>query len=218
MATRWDERFFASTRGQIVTLLRRGSQTVDDLARTLGLTDNAVRAHLAALERDGLVRQHGLRRGVGKPAYAYELTPEAERLFPKAYGPVLRILLDVLAEQFPDAAIEETMREVGRRMAAGRAAPAGRPLEARVRMALALLEELGGLAEAEEQDGAIVLRGLRCPFAAAVSAHPQVCCMAESLLADVVGAPVRACCEGGVCRFEIPLRPVGDVSRASSIR
>lgn len=52
-----DERFFASTRGQVVTLLRRGSRTVDELAGTLGLTDNAVRAHLAGLERDGLVTQ-----------------------------------------------------------------------------------------------------------------------------------------------------------------
>lgn len=90
MATRWDQRFFASTRGQVVALLRRSSRTVEELAQALGLTDNAVRAHLAALERDGLARQHGVRRGGGKPAYAYELTTEAERLFPKAYVPVLR--------------------------------------------------------------------------------------------------------------------------------
>ena len=55
--SRSDERFFASTRGQIVTLLRRALRTVDELAGELGLTDNAIRAHLAALERDGLVTQ-----------------------------------------------------------------------------------------------------------------------------------------------------------------
>src|SRR5207249_6425780 len=62
--TRWDERFFASTRGRIVQLLRRATSTVDELAEALGLTDNAVRAHLAILERDGLVQQKGVRRGV----------------------------------------------------------------------------------------------------------------------------------------------------------
>ena len=72
--------------------LRRASRTVEELAHTLDLTDNAVRAHLATLERDGLVRQAGLRRGPGKPSYTYDLTPESERLFPKAYGPVLRRL------------------------------------------------------------------------------------------------------------------------------
>src|SRR5215471_5815189 len=58
-------RFFTSTRGKIVTLLRRESQTVEELARALDLTDNAVRAHLMVLERDGLVRQRGSRRGGG---------------------------------------------------------------------------------------------------------------------------------------------------------
>jgi predicted ArsR family transcriptional regulator len=71
VSTGWDRRFFDSTRGRIVTMLRRSNRTVEDLARALDLTDNGVRAHLAVLERDGIVRQRGsLRRtsGGGKPA------------------------------------------------------------------------------------------------------------------------------------------------------
>ena len=79
-----NQRFLASTRGQIITLLRRSSRTVDELAQALNLTDNAVRAHLATLERDGVVQQSGVRRGSGKPASVYDLAPEAEQLFPKA--------------------------------------------------------------------------------------------------------------------------------------
>ncbi|HEX7176746.1 MAG TPA: ArsR family transcriptional regulator, partial [Pyrinomonadaceae bacterium] len=78
--TKLDERFFDSTRGRIVSLLRDGSKTVNDLASKLELTDNAVRAHLLTLERDGLVRQSGVQRGARKPHFAYELTAEAERL------------------------------------------------------------------------------------------------------------------------------------------
>ena len=63
------QRLITSTRGQIIMLLRRSSRTVDELAQALELTDNAVRAHLAALERDGVVQLRGLRRGSGKPAY-----------------------------------------------------------------------------------------------------------------------------------------------------
>src|SRR5918911_1742305 len=103
MTTGLDRKFFASTRGRMVTLLRRRGLTVDELAEAVGLTNNGVRAHLAALERDGLVRQRGsVRRsgsGGGKPAYVYELTPQAEDVFPKAYEPVLHRLLDVLSEQ-----------------------------------------------------------------------------------------------------------------------
>jgi predicted ArsR family transcriptional regulator len=71
-----DQKFLESTRGRIVTLIRRARRTVKDLARKLDLTDNGVRAHLAVLERDGLVRQRGsVRRGGnggGKPAYVYD--------------------------------------------------------------------------------------------------------------------------------------------------
>ena len=63
-------RFMESTRGQIVSLLRRSARTVEELAGALGLTNNAIRNHLATLERDGIVRQEGIRRGpgAGKPA------------------------------------------------------------------------------------------------------------------------------------------------------
>ncbi|MBX6333083.1 MAG: helix-turn-helix domain-containing protein, partial [Gemmatimonadaceae bacterium] len=83
-------RFLESTRGRLFALLRRGARTVDELAQSLGMTDNAVRAHLTGLERDGLVRQAGVRRGAGagKPALLYELHPDAEPLFSKAYAPV----------------------------------------------------------------------------------------------------------------------------------
>ena len=62
-SARWDKRFWSSTRGRIVLLLRRGSRTVHELAVALGLTDNAVRTHLTALERDGLVAPSGTRPG-----------------------------------------------------------------------------------------------------------------------------------------------------------
>ena len=206
--TRWDQRFLTSSRGQVVTLLRRGERTVDDLARALGLTDNAVRAHLAALERDGLVAQSGVRRGGGKPSHTYDLTPEAERLFPKAYGALLHELLDVLAERLPPEVLADVLREVGHRVAAGRAAPDG-DLRERVGHAVALLGELGGLAEVEEREGGFVIRGCSCPLAAAVAGHPEACLLAETLLTDVLSVPVRQVCDQGPppsCRFEVPAR------------
>ncbi len=205
MGTRWDQRFFASTRGRVVALLRRAGRTVEELAQALDLTDNAVRAHLAALERDGLVRQQGVRRGIGKPAYAYDLTPEAERLFPKAYAPALCQLLDVLAERMSPADLEELLRAVGRRLATGQPAPAGGS-RARLAAAVGVLNDLGGLAELEERDGAIVIRGYSCPLADVVPGRPVVCKLAETLLTEVAGMPVQECCDRGErprCQFDV---------------
>jgi predicted ArsR family transcriptional regulator len=201
----WNQRFFVSTRGRVITLLRRASRTVDELAEALNLTDNAVRAHLATLERDGLVRQRGERRGGGKPAFVYDLTPEAEHLFPKAYGPVLNQLLEVLSEQMTPEELEIVLHTVGRRIAAKWAVPPGN-LRKRLELAVTVLNELGGMAELEQCNDNYCIRGYSCPLAAVVPDHPAVCCLTESLLTELVGVPIQEHCERGEpvrCRFEV---------------
>src|SRR5579884_1757731 len=144
----WNRRFFESTRGKIIMLLRRAGHTVEELAQALNLTDNAVRAHLVTLERDGLVRQQGVRHGAGKPAFVYELTPETEQLFPKAYGAVLRELLSVLKEQLPPNKVETLLRIVGQHIAGHWNISSG-DLCTRLEAAVNVLDELGGMAELE---------------------------------------------------------------------
>jgi predicted ArsR family transcriptional regulator len=208
LATNWDEKFFESTRGRMVRLLRRTGRTVEELARALGLTDNGVRAHLAVLERDGIVRQRGsVRRGSGggKPAYVYELTSEAEDLFPKAYEPALSRLLDILAERLGPDDSEVLLRSVGRRLVEGKTVPTG-GTRARLEAAAGVLNELGGLAEVEEQDGTLVIQGYSCPLAAVTPDHPEVCRMAEALVVEVAGVQVHERCDRSErprCCFEV---------------
>jgi len=202
----FDKRFFESTRGQIVTLLRGAPCTVEDLAEKLSLTDNAVRAHLSTLERDGLVRQSGLRRGPRKPHFTYVLTDEADRLFPKAYDALLNQLIAVLKTRLTPPEIEDALREVGRAMAA--TAPVGQNanLESRVQSALKVLESIGGSAEIVKQEDKFMIQASGCPLAAAVNIHPEVCQLAESLVAEIVKAPVHELCDRTgrpKCRFEI---------------
>jgi predicted ArsR family transcriptional regulator len=199
-----------------VTLLRRRGHTVEEFAQALGLTDNGVRAHLATLERDGLVQQQGTvhRGGGGKPAYVYELTPEAEALFPKAYSPVLRRLLDVMDEQLGPEETEALLRSVGRRIAEGQTVPADgvRGRRGRLEAAVGVLNKLGGLAELEERNGALVIQGYGCPLSAVSSSHPEVCRMAETLLTDLAGVPIYEHCDRGEkprCCFEIA--PADDI-------
>src|SRR3954464_6985577 len=110
-----DSRFFKSTRGQIVALLRQSPKTVDELARELDLTDNAVRLHLGTLERDGIVRAGEVRRegSVGKPATEYAISAEAEPTFSKAYIPFLSTLLAALGDRLTAVELRALMRDVG---------------------------------------------------------------------------------------------------------
>jgi len=51
--------------------------------------------------------------------------------------------------------------------------------------AVEVLNELEGLAELEERDGAVVIPGYSCPLAAVTPDHPEVCRMAEALITEL---------------------------------
>ncbi len=203
------ERFLRTTRGRMVALLRGGPRTVDELAQALGVSDSAVRVHLTSLERDGLVRRGGRRRGPSKPSYAYELTAEAERLFPKAYERTLDALLDVLGEQLPAGTLAAILRETGSLVGAQTSVPTGGEYGdgSRLGHAAAVFQDLGGLPRLDQRDGAVYLSSDSCPLAGLVARHPQVCDLAEALLTQVVGAPVQQVCPRGTpprCAFRMP--------------
>lgn len=201
-------RFLDSTRGQIIGLLRRGERTVEELAVSLGLTDNAIRNHLSGLERDGLIRQLGVRRrpGAGKPAVLYELHPDTAPLLSRAYPPVLSTVMDVLVDELSTRRAEEVLRETGRRLARKVGGPQGGSHEARVKAAAGVLEALGGDVEVVGTDGVQVIRGSGCPLSAVVCHRPEVCKAVETMLTEIVGAPAKSCCVHGEkprCCFEI---------------
>lgn len=180
---------------------------MNDLAAALDLTDNAVRAHLANLERDGLVRQAGTQPGFRKPHVTYALTPESEQIFPKAYGPLLDLILGVLSKKLSEKELRAAMREVGKMVAANHLLEVEDKTRAqRIEVALRILKDLGGSAIFHESEGKHFIRGNGCPLSAATAHHPEACLIAESLLSLIVGTPVKEHCIHGAspaCRFEI---------------
>ena len=189
----WTPRF-NPTRDRLIALLRTGSRTIDELAVALGVTNNAVRAQIVGLERDGIVSAQGLRRTGGKPSTAYGLTAEFEPALSRAYIPLLLQVLRELNARMSEAELRELMVAVGRRWSA--ALPrVGGDRRARAEFAARLLAELGGVVEVEEREGQISLRGSSCPLGALVCERPQICGALEALLAEVVGSNVREQCD-----------------------
>jgi predicted ArsR family transcriptional regulator len=197
-----------SSRGRIVTLLRGGGLTADAIASKLGLTRSAIRAQIVGMERDGAVRRAGQRPGTTRPSHVFELTPEIEQLLSSAYIPLLTHLVGVFAEGLPAHQLESLLRQAGRRLAAELSRgkrPTGSMAD---RMAIAsemMNDELGAMTHVES-NGRIILRGVGCPLAALTGKHPGVCLAMESLVTEVVGAPVRECCDRSDrphCCFEV---------------
>jgi predicted ArsR family transcriptional regulator len=202
--TAWKRRFFETTRGRVIQLLRAGGRTVDELASMLGLSGTSVRAHLFQLESDGIVR-HTPRRGTGKPTQVYSVAPEAEVFFHKAYAPLLAKLLQLLGEDLPPEELNRLMRKAGKGLAEGRAVPVGDVAD-RMRGAKTILTDLGGMAEVEQTDHKVTIRGLACPISAITAEHPEACVAVQSFLETLVGAPVTQCCNhtgSPKCCFEV---------------
>jgi len=203
----WRERLFKSTRGRILDLLRTGDRTVNELAEELHLTDNAVRAHLASLERDRLVIHSGMKPGFRKPHATYALGSEAEQLFPKAYGRLVSLLMSIFSRQIKPQNLRAGMRAAGQAVAHEHLPELrGKTRQQRIDAALAILKELGGAASFKEEDGKHFIYGNGCPIAAATANHPEACLLAESLLTELIGSPVKEHCLRGptpACRFEV---------------
>jgi predicted ArsR family transcriptional regulator len=208
MPERLRQQLLDTTRGRIVTLLQDGGLTADDIASHLGLTRSAIRVQMTAMERDGVVRRVGKRPGTTRPSHVFELTPEVEQLLSKAYMPLLTHLVGVFAEALPAAQVEALLRLTGKRLAGelSRAKRVTGTVRARAAVASEILNEHLGAMTHVEGDGGIVIRGGGCPLAALTGKHPGVCLAMETVVAEIIGAPIHECCDRAGrprCCFEV---------------
>lgn len=166
-----------TSRPGILRLLREGGAlNADELAERVALHRNTVRAHLAVLERAGLVEREVDRAGrPGRPRIRYRATPEPET----GYLLLSRILSDQLARS--RAKVADRMVAAGR--AWGRSevearvpmADRGEPVEAVVR----LLDALGFGPEVRQGRGGVRVLLHACPFREVAEEHPEIVCSAH---------------------------------------
>lgn len=178
------------SRREILVHLCAGERTVAELAAELAISRNAVRKNLEQLEQDGLVGHETVRRGVGKPAFVYRVTPDGEVVLSRAYLPLLRELLDVLRPRMPSAALEDVMRQAGGRLALRDGPPDGDGHE-RIEAAAELLRSLGGVAFARNDGDGSRIECTCCAIGAIVGDHPLACKAMEALLSEYTRLPVR---------------------------
>jgi predicted ArsR family transcriptional regulator len=201
------ESLLRTTKGQILVMLCRERLTVAECADRLGISNNAARAQLERLERDGLVAKAGSRPGVRKPHAEYELTAEALKLFPRAYEPVLVQVVNVLSDRLRPGAARALLLDAGRQLLQ-RKIGALRGRRPRQRLA-ELMEKLNGWGlgiDVTEQPGKTVVRSCSCPIASVVTNRPELCGLFATALGELLGAEVFETCERGEsarCRFEL---------------
>ncbi|MFZ6044875.1 helix-turn-helix transcriptional regulator [Pseudomonas sp. CR3202] len=184
-------------------LYQPDGMSIDDLASHLAVTRTAIRQHLAALERDGLILRGETRPTGRRPEQLYQLSPRGRELFPRQYQLLANLLIGEVASLIGQDALLRLMRGLGEKLAA--------ELERETVDEARIAEHMNQAGyEAEvffRSTGEPEIVAHNCVFHHLAAAHPEVCELDLALLGTLGGGEVEhlECMvrEGQVCRFRI---------------
>jgi predicted ArsR family transcriptional regulator len=190
----------ALRRAILVHLRRSGAASPDAIASAIGASRSGVAGQLRALEGAGLVTRTAVRHGVGRPRHLYDITADAQGLFPSNYEGLAAGLVAAIVELGGDELLEDVMaarsRQAGLALRDGLAAtlPADAPLADRVRELARLQDGLGYLAEVEVGDDAIRLVQHNCAVHDIAVLNGAACRAELAMFRDLLGPGVEREC------------------------
>lgn len=170
------------TRQEILTSIKySGAMTAEELARELGISQVAVRQHLASLEAEGIVSVTVERRGLGRPSHRYRLTVAGDETFPRRYEAAAAELLHGLLEWQGAEAVEALLAKRRQRLLETLEARfKDKPLAAQLQELARIQTDAGYMAEvvADERDGYRLIQH-NCSACAVARHYPSICCEGE---------------------------------------
>jgi predicted ArsR family transcriptional regulator len=181
----------------LIRLRRDGAATPDQLAAAIGASRTGVLQQLRALEATHFVSRQTIRHGVGRPRHLYDITEDAQELFPTNYDGLAAGLLAAIDAVGGFGLIEQIF-EARRRQAGERVLRQIEDLVAptaclfdRVTALAAIQDEMGYLATAIlEPDGTIRLREHNCAILDVARSQKTACQAEIDLFRDVLGVDV----------------------------
>lgn len=211
------------TRLRILQLLqRRGSDTVDGIATTLGLAPATIRRHLDILQRDQLVSYDEVRKKTGRPEHSFYLTDAGHEALPKHYD----TLLGMVVQEMSTLTIEDTSDKSGQDILElvfsnlseeviqeSSAGSAGKNLGQRLEGLMEHLRREDFYPETALETDGLQIRLHNCPFRAVAMQNDAVCNLDLNIISSTLGLAVarsRSITEEGttccVYTAEIPLQ------------
>jgi predicted ArsR family transcriptional regulator len=186
----------ALRRAILVNLRRVGPSSPDAIATAIGASRSGVAQQLRALDSAGLVTRTAVRHGVGRPRNLYDVTADAQDLFPSNYDGLATGLMAAIIEVGGDALVEEVFaarrRQAGAALRArlDAALPADAPLGDRVVELARIQDEQGYISEARVNGDGIRLLQHNCAVLVIASDSGAACRAELALFSEVLGAEV----------------------------
>ena len=188
-------------------LYQPAGMSIDNLASHLSVTRTAIRQHLSALERDGLIVRGDTRPTGRRPEQLYLLSATGRELFPRQYQLLADLLIGEVAEVIGHDNLVRLMRSLGRKLAAGMAQQVVGEEQ--------IVEHMNHAGyEAEvffRSSGEKEIVAHNCVFHHLAESHPEVCELDLALIGALGEGDVEhlECMvrEGKVCRFRLSVNP-----------
>jgi predicted ArsR family transcriptional regulator len=188
----------SSLRRELLLRLRLdGPSSPDQLAERLGASRTGVLQQLRALEAANLVSRQTVRHGVGRPRHLYDVTTDAQDLFPSNYDALASGLLAAIEAVGGDDLVDQVFaarrRQLGDRVRSqmNERVASDAPLAERVRELAVIQANNGYLADAVlAPDGTVRLREHNCAIYSIAKGSPAACQAELDLFSEVLGAEV----------------------------
>ncbi len=182
-----------STRDRILqALLRRPSQTINELAEAASINPISVRHHLTNLQVEGLVAAEEERHGVGRPRLVYALTADGLEKFPTRYLRLTTRLLTQMKESMPGPFVNKLFTQVADELASEFADQMdGLNVEQRLDKVQSLLAAEGFTVEWEKKGQQYHIHEISCPYFQIGVNHPEVCAVDQELISKMLALPAE---------------------------
>ena len=178
------------TRRAIVRLLKQeGAMDSAAMARRLKLTPMAVRQHLYELQTEKMVTAEERKVPLGRPAKHWQLTREADRLFPDAYAELSVALIGAIQQTLGAEGMQRVLdARFGQLQAAyQKRIDAAAPIAAKLKELARIRTEEGYMAEVRRDGDAYLFIENHCPICAAASSCQGLCLSELELFQSVLG-------------------------------
>lgn len=159
-----------ATPDRLLSYLRDGAQTAQQLARKAGLDPSSARRHLEMLAAAGHVERDDRRQGRGRPRRHYRLSQQGWETFPRDYAYLLEAMLAKVGAQAGREAVLDAFGAIADDLAAS--VPSGPD---RAEGLCRMYNDLGFEASLERGEATTLVQR-NCPFLRAARADPEALC------------------------------------------
>lgn len=201
-----------ATQQQLLRLLNKNKEglSIAELSELLGVSRNAVKQHLTALEKNLLVDTGMLQKTAGRPTQNYILTDKGREYFPRKYSWFAQLLLENIRAEKDEKGLRKFLDKIGTTIS-GKYLPELNKLHSKERLeeVADILSELGYEAEikaSKDKSEISKLEVSNCIFQNLAKSCPEICSFDLALLSTLTGHKIEqqsciarggnACCFG----------------------